>query len=213
MKVTKLKQPHFCFGLGDCSTMDVAILVDRSRSMQTYQRNSLVTLINKFVDKIGVSEEGNHFAVGTFGPSAGIYNNLKAPEATNVVALKKQIKKRVKYVPGDWGTRTDLAMKQANTLVFTSGGGDRPKAANVLLVFTDGKPLKTAKDKNPWVEFEDSTKQLEVSFFSVKIRGQRDMHRLNVNAGEQIPLQNDKNSNKIIMNRVRVKLVPISYYI
>ena len=144
--------------------MDVGLLVDRSRSMQTYQRKLLVGIIDRLVEKIGVSKAGNHFAVGTFGPSSAIYNNLKAPEAQNAMALKKQINQRISHVPQDWGTRTDLAMRKANSEVFTVDGGDRPEAPNVLLVFTDGRPFKTVKDKVPWVKFEDSTKQLEVSF-------------------------------------------------
>ena len=144
--------------------MDVAILLDRSRSMQTNQRNILMKIVYRLVDKIGVSKEGNHFAVGTFGPSATISNNLKAREAQNVEALKEQLKKIISHVPKDWGTRTDLAMSKANSEVFTDDGGDRPKAPNILLVFTDGKPIKMAKDKKPWVEFEDSIKKLEVSF-------------------------------------------------
>lgn len=44
-------------------------------------------------------------------------------------------------------------MRKANSEVFTVNGGDRPEVPNVLLVFTDGKPIKMAKDKVPWVEF------------------------------------------------------------
>lgn len=81
--------------------MDLALLVDRSKSMQTYQRNLLVKIIYRLVDKIGVSKEGNHFAVGTFGPSSAIYNNLKAPEAQNAMALKNQIRQRISHIPKD----------------------------------------------------------------------------------------------------------------
>lgn len=100
-------RPYFTFFfffflvLGDCSTMDLALLVDRSKSMQTYQRNLLVKIIYRLVDKIGVSKEGNHFAVGTFGPSSAIYNNLKAPEAQNAMALKNQIRQRISHIPKD----------------------------------------------------------------------------------------------------------------
>ena len=42
----------------------------------------------------------------------------------------------------DWtegGTRTELALNQARTELYTDRGGDRPTVPNILILLTDGK--------------------------------------------------------------------------
>ena len=142
--------------------MDIAIFGDRSRSMNTWQRNKLISLVNALVDKLGVSSAGNHFAIGTFGPSSSIHNNFKDKWYHNAKNVKASVQKRFKYVPTDWGTRINLALNRAATNLFTPGGGDRPDAKNVMLIITDGKPFIAPKDKKPSIPFAKSTKALEV---------------------------------------------------
>lgn len=142
--------------------MDVAIFGDRSKSMQPWQRRKLISVVNSLVDKLGVSSAGNHFAIGTFGPSSSVYNNFKAPFYHNAKNLKANAEKRFSHVPKDWGTRIDLALNNAVKNLFTPEGGDRPKAKNVLLVITDGKPFIAPKDTKPLISYSKSTKALEV---------------------------------------------------
>lgn len=154
----------FPTNLGDCNDqiMDIAIFGDRSRSMSDWQRKELISLVNSLVNKLGVSTAGNHFAIGTFGPSSTIANTFRDPFYHKAENVKKSVQKRFSFEPKDWGTRTDLAMNKAATTLFTPGGGDRANAKNVLLVITDGKPVIARNDKKPFIPFSKSTKALEV---------------------------------------------------
>ena len=62
---------------------------DRSRSMNKWQRASLIKLVFNLIDKEGVSFSGNHFAIGTFGPGATIHYNFKDKFCYNNKNLKK----------------------------------------------------------------------------------------------------------------------------
>ena len=138
-------------------------MADISRSMNKDQRDQLITFVNNLVDKLGVSTDGNHFSLTTFGPSATLHNNFKDANYHNANNFKKQEEKEVSVVPKKWGTRTDLALNLLVTRLFNDKGGDRPDAKNVVLVLTDGKPIKFEDDKQPWVPFSQSTNALEAS--------------------------------------------------
>ncbi|XP_078354736.1 uncharacterized protein LOC144639305 isoform X3 [Oculina patagonica] len=163
---------------GECKdqTMDIAIFGDRSRSMNKGQRNKLISLVNNLIDNLGVSSEGNRFAIGNFGPSTGIANNFGDSLSHNAKNLKDTVKERFIYEPEDWGTRTDLVLNRARTELFTPEEGDREGAKNVLLIITDGKPYIAKKDKKPFVPFSKSTKALE----------EKDVSIIAVGVGDQI---------------------------
>ena len=57
--------------------MDIAIVGDISKSMEKSHRNKLVDLVKSLVDQKGVSAEGNHFAIATFGSYASIKTYFK----------------------------------------------------------------------------------------------------------------------------------------
>lgn len=60
-----------CSTLAECKqVMDIAIAADISRSMNTEQRSQMIAFVNNLVDKLGVSEEGNHFSLTTFASDA-----------------------------------------------------------------------------------------------------------------------------------------------
>lgn len=139
-------------------------MADISRSMKTKQRDRLSTFVSNLVDKVGVSAEGNHFSFTTFGPDATLHNNFKDAKYQTVDNFKEQVDKWVRFEPSGYGTRTDLALDLAATQLFTTAGGDRPDVKNVMLVFTDGKPVIPAVDKRPLVPFAQSTNALEVMF-------------------------------------------------
>ena len=77
--------------------------------------------------------------------------------------MRKAVKEIFMVRPKKFGTRTDLALDLAAREVFTEAGGDRPKAKNVLIIVTDGKPHIPKKDKKTFIPFETSTKALEVN--------------------------------------------------
>ena len=144
--------------------MDIAIVADISRNMNTEQRSQMIAFVNNLVDKLGVSEEGNHFSLTTFASDATLHNNFKDVKYHSADNFKEQVENRVSFEPSGWGTRTDLALDLAATQLFTPAGGDRPDVKNVMLVLTDGKPKITAVGKKPLVPFAQSTNALEVMF-------------------------------------------------
>ena len=144
--------------------MDIAILVDTSKSMNKGKRDTLTTLIDRLIDKYPVSPKGNHYAFVTFDRSARIHNKFKS--RYNQKALKGLIEKKVKISKGrNWGTRSDIALYLAAKELFTKEGGDRADAKNILLVFTDGLQRIARRDKVPFKDFSNSTKKLEVSHY------------------------------------------------
>ena len=142
--------------------LDIAILADISRSMNDDQRAQLIDIIKNLVDKLGISKNGNHFSLVTFGPDANVHNDFKSKKYYNEKKYKSLVDEEIRYVPEQWGTRTDIAENLAVTELFTKKGGDRKNAKNVMLVFTDGKPKISQSDKKPFIPFSKSTKALEV---------------------------------------------------
>ena len=58
------------------------------------------------------------------------------------------------------GTRIDMAKKIARDQLFTPGGGDRPDAPNIMIIFMDGKP--TRERRPDFTPFNELTEGLEV---------------------------------------------------
>ena len=109
--------------------MDIAILVDTSRSMNETQRGTLTTLIDRLIDKYPVSAKGNHYAFMTFDRYAKIHNKFNNTERYNKTILNDLIKKEVRISEGlEWGTRSDIALYRAAKELFTEEGGDRADA-------------------------------------------------------------------------------------
>ena len=150
--------------------MDIAILADVSKSMTRAQRNQLASLVTSLVDKFGVSSDGNHYAVVTFGNEAKVFNTFRDSQYHNKYSLGSLMQDKFSYVPSKWGTRTDLALHLALTQLFTPQGGDRPYAKNVVLVFTDGVPFISQWDKKPFIPFEETTEALQVIQYILIIR-------------------------------------------
>lgn len=142
--------------------MDIAILGDTSRSMNEAQRNRLIELVDRLVDKLGVAPEGNHYALVTFDFDSKVHNNFTDPMYYNERELKSKVRNIIMPVPKAWGTRSDIALNQA-TQSFTTEAGDRTDAKNVLVMLTDGKPRKARKDNKSFIPLSESTDALEVS--------------------------------------------------
>ena len=150
--------------VGDChdQILDIAILADVSRSMNFRQRRAKIKLIDDLVEKKGVSPSGNHFALITFAKDVIIESDFNNKSNYEEDKLKHFVQKTVYVKPKAWGTRTDLAMDLAAKELFTEQRGDRPGAKNIIILFTDGKPFKSRRDKRRVIPFKDSIKVLEV---------------------------------------------------
>ena len=143
--------------------VDMAILIDTSKSMNTSQRNDVDTILDKLIDKLGVSSEGNHYAVITFDYEVTVHHNFKDARYYNITELKAELREQIMHDPLDWGTRADVALDLAATQLFTPAGGDRSNATNVLIVLTDGKQRIEREDKRPFIPFCNTSNVLEVS--------------------------------------------------
>ena len=146
--------------------MDIALLVDTSRSITETQRGNLNTLIDRLIDKYPVSPKGNHYAFITFDRFARIRNKFNNQNRYNQKTLEGLIEKKIRISKGQkWGTRSDIALYRAAKELFTKEGGDRADAKNILLVFTDGLQFKARRDPQPFKTFSQSTEKLEVSYY------------------------------------------------
>ena len=152
-----------------CFPLDVAVLVDTSRSMSPTQRLSVISIIKGEAGRIPISPAGSHYALATFDFNVKVRHSFADPPYQNKTAFLKDLEDIAIPFPNHWGTRADLAANLAATSLFTPEGGDRPYAKNYLFIFTDGKQLITKKDGKPLIPFSQSTKALEVSQCSAYI--------------------------------------------
>ena len=145
--------------------MDIAILADISKSMKDEQRGYLINVTKTLVDEVGVSEEGHHFGFVTFAINATLHINFSNPSYYNAGNLKDKMEKEVRNVPDTDETRTDLAMNRTLNNLFSSDGGDRPNARNVLLVITDGNPvyINHTWDNRPQIPFSNEALKVTIS--------------------------------------------------
>ena len=116
--------------------MDVAFLMDRTKSLTIADFMLAKGFLVELVSALDIGPEATHAAVTLFANEVKVLNWFKDVEYYNREALVERIEKirdRL-FMP----TRTDRALLAANDL-FTVEGGDREKAPNVLIIFTDGK--------------------------------------------------------------------------
>ena len=155
---------RFFSKVDDClaQKMDIAIVGDISKSMKKDHRDKLINLVKSLVDKKGISAEGNHIAIVTFGSQASIKTDFKDNKYYSTKSVKDKINKEFRQNPGKAGTRTDLVLNLALKNLFIPAAGDRPDAQNLMLIFTDGRPWIGKWDDRKMIPFEDSTEALEV---------------------------------------------------
>ncbi|RMX59133.1 hypothetical protein pdam_00009828 [Pocillopora damicornis] len=113
--------------------MDVAIVGDISKSMKSDHRSKLIVLVKSLVDKMGVSREGNHFAIASFGPYAAINTNFNNQNNYKAENLKRVVNQRFRVVPTKVGTRTDLILqKDVRVIAVGIGSGiDQPTLLSI----------------------------------------------------------------------------------
>ena len=121
--------------------MDIAILADISRSMLDDEREDLIEVVKSLVDEVGVSEAGHRFGFVTYAINATLHSNFSNSFYYNADNLKSKVENEVKVIPDKDATRTDLAMELVLNKLFSSDGGDRPNARNVLVIISDGNPV------------------------------------------------------------------------
>jgi len=155
--------------------LDIAILGDRSRSLEPRHLRTLRKAIYNIVNRLGVSPAGNHFGIITFGPGSALGNRFNDRKYQSKVELNKLVGERFKSIANKWGTRLDKAEKRARDELFTPAGGDRLDAANVMLIFTDGRPTgHKEKDFTPFKQLTDGLEGVSIVAVGVGKNVQRD---------------------------------------
>ena len=116
--------------------MDVAVLVDSSRTVGWSNFETLKRSLAKFTDYFHVSNEGTHFGFIHFKQGPVVDFDFGNSSFHSADSLKQKIM-GIGYDPGL--SRMDQAMALANTKLFTNRGGMRKGIPKFLIVFTDGK--------------------------------------------------------------------------
>ena len=117
------------------------------------------------INRVGVSQNGNHFGLITFANWAWRHNLFNQKKYFDIAKLRELVRDKIKNVATKVGTRTDLALRKARDELFKSGNGDRKDADNLLFLFTDGKPY--GHNKNDRNLFQRLSQQLKVSELAI----------------------------------------------
>ena len=98
----------------------------------------------ELVDTFEPGPDKDHFGLVTFNRRAYTKFTFADTKLDSADALKK----RIGEIPLDLSlqTRTDLAMIAARDSLFSPRGGDRPNNPDIMIMLTDGKPSKQAKN-------------------------------------------------------------------
>ena len=133
--------------------------------MLTNERKDLIEVVKSLINEVGVSEAGHHFGFVTYAVNATLHSNFSNPYYHNASNLKETVQVQVKVEPEKDATRTDLAMELVLTELFSSNGGDRPNAKNVLIIITDGNPvfINTTWDNRTRIPLQKFLEPLKVT--------------------------------------------------
>lgn len=153
--------------LGGCAgrKLDIAILGDISKSLTRDDLTKFRKVVIDMINRVGVAPNGNHFGLITFGHWAWRHNLFNQAKYHNIGNLRELVRLKIKNIAKKVGTRTDVALKLARDYFFNPEKGDRKDAANLLFLFTDGRPY--GHDKDDKGLFERLSLQLEVSELSL----------------------------------------------
>jgi len=135
--------------------MDLAILVDRTRSLSEANYKLLKGFVAQLIDGLNIGRDSTHVGLIFFDSKAKVISTFADESLYTKDALYQLVEKISdrRYKP----TRTDKALIAANNKLFTAEGGDRPKFPNVLVILTDGKTNPASKP------FAEITPLLKVS--------------------------------------------------
>lgn len=136
--------------------LDIALVVDRSKSINEANLGKAAEFLEDLVDKFNPGPDEDHFGLITFSSGANTAFTFADSEYQDKEAIKQEIANRLNT--REKGTRTDLALRAADEL-FTQAGGDRAGKPNIMIVLTDGNPYPPQKPT-----FEEVAKEIAKSF-------------------------------------------------
>ena len=141
-------------------SLDVGLIIDGSVSVGKDNFKKGLEFFSDLVGHLSVSPQGTHVGTIVYGSTATLKFNLAKSEYHSLSKLQDAIK-AFDYPGG--GTRTDLALEMAANGFFSSAGGDRADAANVLVVMTNGKTNRGSR------AYQDVLKPLQVSRKEIRV--------------------------------------------
>ena len=125
--------------------LDVAIVIDRTRSIGGNNYKRMLTSVEKFIGKFDVGENTTHFAIVTFASYAEIRVNLTDTKYYSLEAWRQLIQEMKKTDKLGAPTRTDRALRMVCENVFVPENGDRPESPNFLILLTDRNTHKASE--------------------------------------------------------------------
>ncbi|CAH1779049.1 unnamed protein product [Owenia fusiformis] len=137
-----------CVGDDPCpdTPLDILLVLDHSNSIGYDDlrelRRAMVELVETFV---GVGDLVK-FALMTYNRKVETLLYFNSTESNSLDGTLKVLEEMSLKQGKD--TRTDLTLELANGKIFTKAYGDRPEAANVLVLATDGRTMKKKFQKN-----------------------------------------------------------------
>ena len=133
----------FCFLLGipPCAEgIDLGLLIDSSKSVQVKNLKRLLRkFMPEFLRSIEIAENQTLVSVVMFHRKAVVLNDFKAAVSygkEDLIDVLENHRVKVTFM-----TRIDRGLDAFSSKLFSEEGGDRENKANVLLVFTDGRPF------------------------------------------------------------------------
>lgn len=115
--------------------LDIGVIIDASESVKLPNYKLCLQFVANLTEHFKVSQKGTHFGSIVYSSDAELQFSFKDIQYHDAESLKKKIKS-FPYLRE--GTRTDIALELANTLLFSVQGGDRFDKPDVLIVITDG---------------------------------------------------------------------------
>lgn len=124
--------------------LDVAFLVDRTRSLNINNFRLLKGFLLELADALNIGPDATHAAIILFAETAKVLNTFDDSGYYSNEAVRHLIDS----IPAKLGGRTyiDRALEVANEKLFTEEGGERPEFPNLLILLTDGRTNENSKN-------------------------------------------------------------------
>ena len=103
---------HLLLSLGGCAgrKLDIAILGDISKSLNREDLTEFRKVVINMINRVGVSQYGNHFGLITFANSAWRHNLFNQKKYFDIAKLRELVRDKIKSIAKKVGTRTQGAL-------------------------------------------------------------------------------------------------------
>lgn len=147
--------------------LDVAFLLDRTRSVGPENYRLLKGFVLEIVDSLDIGPDTTHAAFITFAGIAKILNSLNDSTYHSNEAVHNLIWNSPNYLGGR--TYIDRALYEADQNIFTLEAGSRPEIPKVLILLTDGR---TNRNSTP---YENIIPRFQVSIMALEGTGKENV--------------------------------------